>query len=135
MGTLVCLICLGMMVLAFIIKGDQEKGGGFSAYLIISGMFIFMAIFGLTLGPVVWLYIPEIVEPNIIPFSTMTNLIGATFCIMVFPFLNNINPAWVFLLFFGWCSVSFFINFRLMVETKDKSRVKIFEEFKNKKLL
>ena len=100
---------------------------GFEAYLIIAGMFLFMGFFGLTLGPIVWLYIPEIVEPNIIPFSTMTNLLGATFCVMVFPFLNNINPAWVFMLFLAWCIVSFFFNWKTMVETKDKSREKIFE--------
>ena len=58
LGTAISAICLGMMTLAFILKSDNSKPGGFEAYLIISAMFIFMAIFGLTLGPVVWLYIP-----------------------------------------------------------------------------
>lgn len=126
LGTAVCGACLALMALAFLLKQDNKEQGGFEAYMIIASMFIFMLIFGLTLGPVVWLYIPEIVEPNIIPFSTMTNLLGATFCIMVFPFLNNIDPAWVFLLFLAWCIASFLFNARVMVETKDKLREKIF---------
>ncbi len=48
-----------------------------------------MFFFGLTLGPIVWLYIPEIVEPKIIPFSTMTNLAGAALCIIVFPLISD----------------------------------------------
>ena len=114
---------------------DQEKD--LAPVLISIGMIIFMANFGLSYGPIVWLYIPEIVEPNIIPFSTMTNLIGATICIMVFPLIKNAlpenNPAYLFLLFLIWCFVALFVNWKFMVETKDKPREQIFKEYKKMK--
>lgn len=105
-------------------------------------MWIYMAAFGLTLGPIVWLYIPEIVEPNVIPYSTMTNLFGTALCIIGFPLIpqNKDKPEArdltfiPFTFFFVWCLISLFINQYLMVETKNKSRQKIFDEYKNKKI-
>lgn len=82
-----------------------------------------MASFGLTLGPIVWLYIPEIVEPNIIPYSTMANLIGASACMIGFPLISDNKVKWIpFLFFFIWCLVSLAVNQKFMVETKDKAR-------------
>ena len=60
--------------------------------LIIVGLFLFMAVFGLSLGPVVWLYIPEIVQPRIVPFSTATNWIIASIVIILFPILTDNLP-------------------------------------------
>ena len=58
---------------------------------------MYVAIFGLSLGPIVWLYIPEIVQPKIVPFSTATNWICASFVVILFPILTeNVldkNPA------------------------------------------
>ena len=51
-----------------------------------------MAVFGLSLGPVVWLYIPEIVQPRIVPFSTATNWIIASIVIILFPILTDNLP-------------------------------------------
>jgi SP family arabinose:H+ symporter-like MFS transporter len=39
---------------------------------------LYMFIFGLTLGPVVWLYVPEIIPANNVPIATMHNWIAAT---------------------------------------------------------
>ena len=52
------------------------------------GLFMFMAAFGLSLGPVVWLYIPEIVQPKIIPYSTASNWISASIVIILFPIIT-----------------------------------------------
>ena len=49
-----------MTSVGFFIKDSEDKedaGNG----LIISGLVIYMTSFGLSLGPIVWLYIPEIV--------------------------------------------------------------------------
>jgi len=72
-----------MIAIGFFIKDSSSAGNG----LIIAGLLIFMANFGVSLGPVVWLYIPEIVEPKIIPFSTMANWASCTFIIILFPIL------------------------------------------------
>lgn len=71
--------------------------------LILVGLFLFMWVFGISLGPIVWLYIPEIVQPKIVPFSTATNWICASLVIILFPILtDNVldsNPAILFMIF------------------------------------
>ena len=51
-----------------------------------------MGNFGISLGPVVWLYIPEIVQANIIPFSTGVNWAAAACCMLLFPIIKDILP-------------------------------------------
>jgi hypothetical protein len=59
LGTLVCAICLGLVALAFKLKGDKTFDDSKpESMVIIIGMVIYMTMFGLTLGPIVWLYIP-----------------------------------------------------------------------------
>lgn len=53
-------ISIAMVATGFLVKPLQNTAGN---GLIIAGLIIFMANFGLSLGPVVWLYIAEIVEP------------------------------------------------------------------------
>lgn len=57
-GTAGCVIALLAVTLGFYLfdKGDKAIGG----FLIVMWLIIFMAVFGLSLGPIVWLYIPEI---------------------------------------------------------------------------
>ena len=92
--------------------------------MILIGLFFFMAVFGLSLGPVVWLYIPEIVEPSIVPFSTAANWISASLIIILFPIISdnvlNGNPAILFLFFTAWCFGSYVFNLLFVIETKDK---------------
>ena len=135
LGTLVSCFSLLLVFFGFFIQ-DQEEN--LAPILISIGMIVFMANFGLSFGPIPWLYIPEIVEPKIIPFSTMTNLIGATICIMVFPLIKNAlpekNPAYLFLMFLIWCFMALFVNWKFMLETKDKPREQIFKEYKKIKI-
>ena len=80
-------------------------------------MVFFMLFFGLSYGGIIYLYIPEIVEPKYLPYSTMANLSGAALCIIVFPLLENAlpNPGYLFLIFFAYTVLSMFINQKFMV--------------------
>jgi Na+/melibiose symporter-like transporter len=84
-----------------------------------------MAVFGLSLGPVVWLYIPEIVQPKIVPYSTMANWMATLLIVFLFPVIRAMlpdkNPAILFLFFSVWCLCSFFFNAKFVIETKGKS--------------
>ena len=84
-----------------------------------------MANFGLSLGPVVWLYIPEVVQPNIVPFSTGINWGGAALVMLLFPIIKkslpNENPSYLFFFFSIWCVLSFLINAKFTIETKGKT--------------
>lgn len=55
----------------------------------LTGLFLYMAMFSISLGPVVWLYIPEVVQPKIIPFTTAMNWTSAALVIFLFPVVTN----------------------------------------------
>ena len=129
-GTVTACFCELIIFIGFLID-DQYKVA--SPILISIGMIVYMANLGFSFGSVLYLYAPEIVEPHILPYSSMANLLGAAICILVFPIIKdalpNQDPDYLFLFFFTWCLVSIFINWKCMVETKDKSREQIFEEY------
>ena len=84
MGALLEGVACAIVMIGFFIKDDSSAGEA----LILVGLFLFMAVFGLSLGPVVWLYIPEIVQPRIVPYSTASNWISASIVIICFPILT-----------------------------------------------
>jgi len=95
-------------------------------------------IYGATLGPIVWLYVPEIIPSKIVPFATMTNWLGASICVVFTPIvikLNHKNPFPVFF-FFGGVTILFYImNVLLMVETKGKTKVEIAKLFRKEEVI
>lgn len=46
-------------------------------------------VYGVTLGPTVWLYVPEIIPAKIVPFATTLNWIGCSIAILILPVLNE----------------------------------------------
>lgn len=104
-------IACGLIMIGFLV-GETSDGG---KTLILMGLFLFMAVFGLSLGPVVWLYIPEIVQPKIVPYSTASNWISASLVIILFPIatedLLGGNPGVLFIFFTVWCLGSFAFNY------------------------
>lgn len=92
--------------------------------LILVGIFLFMISFGLTVGPSVWLYISEVVQPEMMPFSVAVNWITASIVIILFPILTkdflNDNPAVLFVFSAAWCIVGSVVNYFFVVETKGK---------------
>lgn len=64
-GTFIAVISLLLMGVGFFVRGGSDHPVEGTAttignIMIIGGLIIFMADFGLSLGPVVWLYIPEV---------------------------------------------------------------------------
>jgi hypothetical protein len=58
-GTGVCAVCLIMVAISFVVKGDKGYSNSeIESIFVIIGMCIFMCSFGFSLGPIVWLYIP-----------------------------------------------------------------------------
>lgn len=125
-GTLVAALSLTLISLGFIFKsGIPDLGTTF----IMLGLFVYMLNFGVSLGPVVWLYIAEIVEPQIIPFSTLSNWAAASVVVILFPILEKAfgTPIPLFLFFAIWSFASVIFNKRYLVETKGKTEKEIHE--------
>lgn len=89
-GTIGCILTTVTIGIGFAINSYASS---FSVFLILTGLFCYMANFGLTLGPIVWMYIPEIVNASFLPYSTMMNWGGAAMCILFFPIIKAILPG------------------------------------------
>jgi hypothetical protein len=86
-----------------------------------------MINYGVSIGAVIWLYIPEIISHTMVFLPTSANWISFLTVATVFPIatdkLFNGDPAKEFFIFAGCCAlVSIFLAF-FMVETKDKKSV------------
>lgn len=59
---------------------------------ILCGLIFFMACFGLTLGPVVWIYLPEVAQPNILSLATAANWGTCSLVMLLFPIIKKVLP-------------------------------------------
>lgn len=84
-GTIVAIFSLSLLGSGFFFI---ETIPTLANYLILFGLGIFMANFGLTLGPVTWLYIAEVLEPIFIPITTFINWVSASIITTMFPILK-----------------------------------------------
>lgn len=134
-GVLAVGIACGLVMIGFFVKGNNNGSGD---VLILAGLLMFMAVFGISLGPVVWLYIPEIVQPRVVPYSTASNWISASLVVIFFPIMTEDvldgNPGVLFIFFTAWCICSFVFNYFFVLETKDKNEKTIREEYLKVKL-
>lgn len=77
-----CIINLAIAIL-FIYIDDGD-----SVIIAVSVLFVlFMIIFGLTLGPITWLYVPEIIPASMVPFATADNWAAATIVYSTIPII------------------------------------------------
>ena len=119
---------LTVIGLAFVVMENNSTG---QQILVIVSLYIFMISFGFTLGPVVWLYIPEIVPAKIVPYSTLSNWAGASITIILFPILGTAigNSGYLYFIFSVWCLISLGVNHKYVVETMGKTERQIKRDF------
>jgi hypothetical protein len=125
LGSILIFIFLVVIGLNFI-RGEDRND-----WVIVVTVVLFRGVFSFTLGPIVWLYMAEIVRPNIIPYGTMINWGGATLVMFLFPIMNKIlgGPGWIFLFNAFLCAISIIINTFTLVESKDKNELTIRHDF------
>lgn len=115
-----CIINLAIAIL-FVYIDDRD-----SVIIAVSVLFVlFMITFGLTLGPITWLYVPEIIPANMVPFATADNWAAATIVYSTIPIIigaSDGNPSILFFIFASVTFVCYMINSLLMVETKGLNR-------------
>ena len=82
-----------------------------------------MAIFGLSQGPIIFLIIPEVVNPEFVGVASFANWGTAAIISILFPILSDSfgSPAPIFTFFAVWCLGSLILNRKIMVETKGKT--------------
>lgn len=89
-----------------------------SGYIIFGLLLAFIAVFGMTLGPIVRLYVPEIIPSNQSPFATSMTWLSISLTLIITPFIaeaNNGNPYPAFFIYGGVTLIFFCINYWLTV--------------------
>jgi hypothetical protein len=111
-GTAACSFIVGCFFLSVYMTGNNELVIGSVTFII-----LFMVIYGSTIGPAVWLYVPEIIPPKVVPPATSMNWLGVAFSVMVTPIIINTvgSPYPVFFFFAGISFVFFVINYFLVI--------------------
>lgn len=115
LGVAICSLIVGFFFLAMHINGDHSLVFGAMGFII-----AFMIIYGLTIGPAVWLYVPEIIPAKIVPPATFMNWLGVSISVIVTPIvIEEVHSPYPVFLFFGAISLVFFVmNWFMVVETK-----------------
>lgn len=80
LGVAICGFATGIFFLVIQINGDKNLVYGALAFII-----LFMIVYGMTIGPAVWLYVPEIIPPKIVPPATFMNWLGVSISVMATP--------------------------------------------------
>lgn len=81
-------------------------------------MIIIRTTFACTTGPVVWIYVSETVQPNIVAIATTVNWMTIAIANTLFPIIKDMcggNP-YLILLFFGtYTLLSFFVSRKVLI--------------------
>lgn len=73
---------------------------------------LFMVIHNLTLGPVIWMYVPEIIPSRMVPFATTLYWLGCSITLIVLPIIKDKYGSYAFFFIFGGITLIFaVINF------------------------
>lgn len=112
--SIICFV-LGVMFLALFHNGNNDIASGAMIFIV-----LFMFVYGITVGPIVWLYVPEIAPPRIVPFATFNYWVGVAVSMAITPIvIGKVGSSYPLFFFFGAISLIFFIiNFFLVVETR-----------------
>ena len=85
-------------------------------------LFIFMLVYGITLGPITFSYVPEMTPAKYVPIAIAANWVGAIITIVIFPIITNyISQAYLFFILTGLITIGCILNFRFLIETKDQT--------------
>ena len=116
-GAAIISVCLLVMGVNFLLGENKSPG------MIGIAVVILRATFSSTLGPIPWLYMAEIVNPNIIPFGTLINWTIATLVMFFYPILTEKlgGPGWIFIVNGILCIITMVVNLFTLVETRNKN--------------
>ena len=74
--------------------------------MLITGYFLFVTVFGFSLGPCMWIYIAEVVEPRFMALAVGSQWAGASIVILSFPIITDNmlggNPWKIYIFFAAW---------------------------------
>lgn len=119
LGLAVCDIMIGTCFYFY----DKFNG---IPWIILVLLSFFMVIYGTTIGPAVWMYIPEIIPGKVVPVAATLNFFSSTCCLSLSPVIaENQGSAGVYFCFGVITLAITLINIFGLVESKGKNSEEI----------
>lgn len=89
-----------ILAILFVINSKTHGIGLiYAAFVFIN---LFMVAYAISLGPVVWPYVPELMPDKLVPFASSMNWIAAAICVIVTPYiLDAVGSPYPVFFFFG----------------------------------
>ena len=137
------IIVSSMLLLAYSFSSASYGPGGelvdMNATLVLIGILSFVAGFGISLGPVMWVLFSELFPNRLrgiaISFCGLINSSVSFIVQLVFPWeLENFGPATTFLIYGSFAVVGLIFVMRILPETKGRSLEELEAELVTKKL-
>ena len=127
------IFCMGLSMMGLSVGFFNEVDSQFMEVFVLICLFSFVSSFILTQGTIVFVYVPEVIQPPMVTISTVVSWSSAILVTVSFPLIRekSENPSLpqAFLVYSLLAFVTFFICCKWMVETKDKTELEIREEF------
>ena len=124
-GLLVTVVGHSLTGIGYILQKDPLTNSALSDAMIVGGSLVYMTMYGFALGTIIWLYIPEVVSPRVLPATTTAVWGVGCLIVVLFPVVNDhllqTNPALIFFFFALLCLLSFAFNQKFMVESMNKT--------------
>lgn len=120
LGTAISLTVMILMSVSFL---AIESYSTTQRVLVIFSMYLYIIGFGFTMGPVLELYIPEIVPARMMPWTSLSGWVGASIIFFLFPILGSVlgNFGYLFVIHAVWCSLALVVNQKCIVESMGKT--------------
>jgi hypothetical protein len=81
-------------------------------WMLFTILILYMLAINLTLGPVIWMYVPEILPTKMVPVATTFYWLGCSLCLIVLPIIKSNLGSYAFFFIFGGITLAFaVINF------------------------
>ena len=121
-------IAISLIVLYFGLV-IQDVNNGLGTFLVLFGLSLFSYIFGMTIAPCTWLYISEIIDPEVMPYAVISNRFTAFLSVLMFPIIASDvfggDSSPLFLFFATLMLIYFWFSKKYLIETKGKEEKQI----------
>ena len=124
---MVALALIDVMIGMAFLNSDSDQGDSKSTglgYVILAGQFMYNAVYAISVGSMLWIFLPALIQPSLIPVASFMNWVSSAIVLIVFPLLKdelpNQNPGWLFVFFAGYTLFCFVIYAKIVIEIKDK---------------
>lgn len=129
-GTIGCAIGLLLATIGY--SDDEDAGMNASSWIFDIGVFVFIAAFGMSHGPIGWLYMSEILLSQWLGYAAALTWLFTIIVGLITPYALSGIGRWIFFIFLiAMIATIFFIVFCL-IETKGKTRDEIMAVFAKK---